>query len=198
MSSVKVFQVGFNKCATRTLAQFFEENGYPAVHYLGGRLARDIRDSKLAGTQPLTAWKRKVLFSDMEFVMWDELIEAYRDYAYLDQWYPDAYFILNTRRMESWLLSRLRHEGGDYLMRYMAAYGDDNPAHALLQWQKDWLEHIPAVRAYFAGRPGKLLEFDIDHDGPEKIVAHFDGVLDLDAAKWGHRGKTARAKPDLK
>jgi hypothetical protein len=190
MSNVKVFQVGFNKCATRTLAQFFEENGYASVHYLGGKLARDMRDCKAAGTKPLIQWKRKVLFSDMELVSWDDLIESYRDFAFLDKWYPDAYFILNIRRMEDWLLSRLRHEGGEYLMRYMAVYGKENPIDALTQWQKDWQTHIPAVRSYFADRPGKLLEFDIDHDGPEKIAAHFQGILDLDVAKWGHRGKT--------
>ncbi|MGH1356791.1 MAG: sulfotransferase [Thalassovita sp.] len=190
MSSVKVFQVGFNKCATRTMAQFFEDNGYPAAHYLSGRLARNIRNCKTAGTKPLERWDDRVLFTDMETVTWDELYEAYKDFAYLDQWYPDAYFILNTRRVEQWLLSRLRHDDGDYLLRYMAGYGDDNPLHALQRWSADWETHLPAVRAHFADRPGKLLEFDIDKDGPDKIVAHFDGVLKLDPEKWGHRGKT--------
>ncbi|WP_420568449.1 sulfotransferase [Thalassovita sp.] len=190
MPSVKVFQVGFNKCATRSLAQFFEDNGYAAAHYLGGRLARNIRNSKAAGTLPLERWSDTVLFSDMELVTEDALIESYKDFAFLDQCFPDAHFILNTRRVEAWLLSRLRHENGDYLKRYMAAYGDDNPLHALQRWQEDWNVHHQAVRMHFADCPDRFLEFDIDNDDPEKIVAHFRGTLDLDPEKWGHRGKT--------
>jgi hypothetical protein len=190
MSSVKVFQVGFNKCATRTLAQFFLDNGHAAVHYKGGRLAWNVQSCKEEGSKPLAKWDDQVLFSDMEYVSADELIESYKDFAYLDQWYPDAYFILNTRRVGPWMLSRMRHDAGDYLLRYMAVYGVENPLDALKRWQEDWDTHIPAVRAYFADRPGKLLEFDIDQDSPEKIVTFFKGVLELDPEKWGHVGRT--------
>lgn len=192
MAPPKVFQIGFNKCATRTLAQFFEVNGYPSVHYLGGRLAKNIQSSKSEGVKPLTRWKEKVFFSDMELVEPSGVIEGYREFAYLDLWYPDAQFILNVRNKDDWLLSRLRHEAGDYLLRYMRAYGDTNPITTLQRWSESWDVHLSDVRAYFADNTDRLLEFDIDKDGPQKIVDHFDGVLELDQNNWGYRGKSSR------
>ena len=30
---MKVFQIGFNKCGTKSLMDFFVQNGYPSVHW---------------------------------------------------------------------------------------------------------------------------------------------------------------------
>ena len=45
---IKIFQIGFNKCATVSLHKFFESNGLKSIHWDKGRLAKTIyKNSKL-------------------------------------------------------------------------------------------------------------------------------------------------------
>ena len=78
----KIFFLGYNKTATCSIYQLMTTNGIKCQH-----------DSK-----------------------WD--IDKYRafcdcgdlqDYKKLYEMYPNSYFILNTRNIKDWLLSRLKH-----------------------------------------------------------------------------------------
>ncbi|MEL7026103.1 MAG: sulfotransferase [Pseudomonadota bacterium] len=190
MSLPKIFQVGFNKCGTRSLTEFFRRSGYRAAHWKGGKLADDIMSSKAAGRVPLQNWSGTVLFTDLEKVTKTEMVEAYREFAYLDETYPDAHFLLNTRNVDDWLTSRMRHWNGTYFRDYMKHYNTRDPIAVLQQWKDDWFSHIDAVRTYFADRPGKLIEFDLDRDDAQALTLRFDGILNLNPKKWGHHGRT--------
>ena len=190
MSLPKIFQVGFNKCGTRTLADCFHRSGYRAAHRKKGKLADDIMAAKAAGQKPLSNWGNTVLFTDLEKITPTEQIEAYREFEFLDESYPDAYFLLNTRRVDDWLTSRLRHWNGTYFRDYMKHYGTRDPMAVLQRWKDDWVDHLAAVRSYFADRPGKLIEFDLDTDTATDLAARFEGILTLNPKKWGHRGRT--------
>ena len=190
MSLPKIFQVGFNKCGTRTLADFFRRSGYRSAHWKGGKLADDIMAAKAEGRLPLEQWSGTVLFTDLEKVTPTQMIEAYREFAFLDESYPDAYFLLNTRRVDDWLTSRMRHWNGTYFRDYMKHYGTRDPISVLQRWKDDWVSHVDAVRSYFADRPGKLIEFDLDQDDAEVLAQRFEDILTLNPKKWGHRGKT--------
>ncbi len=48
----RVFIIGFNKCGTRTLHYYFESNGYRAVHWDKGKLARTVFQN-LVDSRPL-------------------------------------------------------------------------------------------------------------------------------------------------
>ena len=37
-----IFQIGFNKCGTRSLYHFFKDNGIPSIHYDGGKIAKSM------------------------------------------------------------------------------------------------------------------------------------------------------------
>ncbi len=190
MTLPKIFQVGFNKCGTRTLADFFRRSGYRSAHWKGGKLADDIMSAKAEGRRPLEQWSGTVLFTDLEKVTSTDMVEAYREFAFLDESYPDAYFLLNTRRVDDWLTSRMRHWNGTYFRDYMKHYGTRDPIAVLQRWKDDWVSHIDAVRGYFADRPGKLIEFDLDTDDAETLAHRFEDILTLNPKKWGHRGRT--------
>jgi len=46
---VKVFQIGFSKCGTTTLARFFSVNGVATVHHDFGYLAKTMQKNIKAG-----------------------------------------------------------------------------------------------------------------------------------------------------
>lgn len=189
---MKVFQIGFNKCATRSLYQLFQSAGYKAVHWEGGKLARNIKACFDAGTKPLVPWDDTVFFSDMELVndRSGPLIEGNRYFAYLHRYYPDAKFILNTRDCEDWLFSRVDHNEGKYLNNYRHHFGLTKTRDVMNRWRKDWDDQHRAVRSHFATHPGALVEFDITTDPVEKLHNFFAPLLNLARGEWSQRGKT--------
>ena len=55
----KYFQIGFRKCGTTTLWDFFNRNGIPAVHWDEGDLARRMRDNLEAGRRVLDGYDER-------------------------------------------------------------------------------------------------------------------------------------------
>ncbi|MFN3525570.1 MAG: hypothetical protein ACK4YU_05730 [Paracoccus sp. (in: a-proteobacteria)] len=176
----KFFQIGFHKCGTTFIARLFDMNGIPAAHWLEGALAEDIAYAKLTGRKPLARWADDtVAFTDMESVRFlnTPVIEAFRDYAFLDQHYPGSVFLLNTRRVEDWIVSRYLHRGGAYARSYAAQIGV--PLGDLADiWAADWDAHLAEVRAHFAGR-AEFIEIDIDEAAPEDYRRALSPWFDL-------------------
>lgn len=183
---MKVFQIGFNKCGTRSLHHLFESAGYKAVHWERGAIARNIRRSKRLGETPLAPWPDVVLFSDMELLQPEKFghFEGAKQFAYLHQCFPDAKFILNSRDVEDWLFSRLDHAGGTYARAFRKHYGLSSTRALFDHWRKEWADHFSAVRSYFAHYPGKLIEFDIKDDPIDRLKEFFAPELDLSRGEW--------------
>lgn len=189
----KVFQIGLNKTATRSIFVLFKRSGYKSVHWAKGDLAADIAENKALGQKPLTSWADTVLFTDMESVHKKSTpLEGYRDFAFLDQHYPKAKFILNSRDVNGWLRSRMLHREGKYFRYFVHHFNTSDPIEIMQRWKIGWQEHHAAVRAYFADRPGKLLEFTVGEDDGQKIVDFFAPEIDLDLKHW--RNETQRLR----
>ena len=66
---MKIFQIGFNKCGTKSLSDFFSNNGYLSVHWdnykWDNHFSKNQKENKplLDGTNP-----HVVFFSDIGFV----------------------------------------------------------------------------------------------------------------------------------
>jgi hypothetical protein len=181
----KVFQIGLNKTATRSIFLLFKRSGYKSVHWSKGLLAEDIAAKSNTGEVPLTDWNDTVLFTDIESVHTTaEPIEGYKYFEFLDQMYPDAKFILNTRDVNSWLRSRMLHREGKYFRYFVHHFGTSDPIEIMQRWKASWQDHHDAVRDYFADKPGKLLEFEIGVDDGEKLRDFFAPKIQLDLSHW--------------
>ena len=163
----KFFQIGFNKCGTTFIARLFDLNRIPAAHWLEGALADDIAYAKLTGARPLARWADSVTaFTDMESVRYLNMpiIEAFKDFRFLDKSWPGSVFLLNTRRVEDWVVSRYKHRGGSYA-RACAQIRGVAVADLADLWFADWQAHLADCRAYFAGR-ADFVDIDIDQATP--------------------------------
>ncbi|WP_041527229.1 sulfotransferase [Paracoccus aminophilus] len=125
MPDRRVFQIGFNKCGTKFLTELFELNGFRGAHWAGGALAEDIAYSKAVGREPLQRWKWATIFTDMESVhrMTMPMLEGFKEYKYLDESFPNSIFVLNTRNIEDWIVSRYAHQGRSYPVWHAAHLG---------------------------------------------------------------------------
>lgn len=160
----RIFQIGFNKCGTRSLNMFFKRNGLRGVHYDNGRLAATIFRNVANGRPPVEGYDGYAFLSDMEYLTPIGSFEAFKLFPALAEAYPEARFILNTRERESWVKSRLKHNDGVYRGKWRSILKVEDDAAVADYWREDFDRHHERVRAYFADQPERLIEFDLDRD----------------------------------
>jgi len=168
----RIIQIGFNRCGTRTLHGFFLRNGISSVHWERGRIAKQFYARKAAGEDPFTDYngsllrlrRHTVALTDMQFLDGKVLLEPFKDYEYIHRFYPDAYYILNTRDRESWVRSRILHGAGNFLRRYQSYLGGAGVDEVCDVWRRDWDDHHTKARAFFRDSGARFLDFNIETD----------------------------------
>lgn len=128
----KTFVIGFNKTASSTLHKLFISNSLRSVH-----------DDK---------WvlNKYDCFTDNE-------PNGMLNYKIYYNQFPDAIFILNIRRVDTWLLSRLKH---GFLTKQTWAWPPvvDNIKH----WIDKRDKHYTAVLDFFKDKPDNLIVVNIE------------------------------------
>lgn len=199
----KIFQIGFNKCGTASLFvlfQHFTKTLIPCVHWDNGKLALSMENNWYKNKPILSDYENVTFFSDMECVYYNNhyanIVEAYKYYIILDQQYPNSKFILNTRDINKWILSRVnfktflikminnelcltRPNDYEYILYYMDYYDTSRINDIVSIWKRDYYRHLNDVRKYFSNRPNDLLEYNIETDSVDKIQEFFkdDGLV---------------------
>lgn len=194
---VKVFLIGFNKTATTTFHKFFLRNGKKSVHWkVDGRLvAVDVAKNMASFKDPFSGYDEYEVFTDLECVNDKRfpLLEVYKWFSSFYAWHPKAKFILNTRNVDDWISSRLKHGEGRYLEWYLYHYGVKKKEDVVLKWRLDFYQHHYNVLKFFEDKPGSLLVYDIDRDNPEKICSFMKDQCELDSSLFSHDNKTLGA-----
>ncbi|MBK1636243.1 sulfotransferase [Rhodovulum adriaticum] len=192
----RVVQVGFNKCGTRSLARLFEGAGHKALHHKhrppfrkSQTAARILRDNLAAGRPALAGIEGYTFYSDLIHVTPTEYFEGNTAFRQILRDYPGTILLLNLRDREAWIASRLRHGHGEFARRAMAALNLPDQDALVAKWRADWDTQIAALRSEMADRPDQLIEFDLDRDPVEKLVAALP-AYGLNPADWGDTGRS--------
>ena len=204
-SQPKLFFIGFNKTGTKTLHNFFRDNGYMSVHsssYMAQRLglppiAKLMQQNRDKGLPLLQGLDHYDVYSDMVYLTEAEFIEANGFFRELDAENPGAWFVFNDRPVEKWIRSRLSHEGGprgSFVGRYAKAMGIEE-TDAPERWRAHYARHKAEAIAYFAQNP-RFMVFDIESGDPRELVKFLEPGFRLDASRWSHHGSAARRHRD--
>jgi hypothetical protein len=183
----KIFQIGFNKCGTKSIHRFLSGNGLRSVHWDGGNLAKKIHDNHMNGRSLLQGYEHFDCFTDME----DVDLGLYIPVLYfkeLDRQYPGSKFILNIRPVENWITSRLNHR--DYIEVSMRTLGMDREE-VIEHWRSQWHQHIHSVKEFFKNRPDDLLVFDIETEG-DRFIQYMGKFIELRMTEFPHLHKTRK------
>ena len=195
--TTRIFQIGFNKCGTRSLYRFLQRSGIQAAHFNRGLLAWSIEDNIAQGRAPLQGridqW---VAYTDVQQVTRERAIEGVRYFRELYHYYPNSYFILNTRDKAAWIKSRLAHGAGFYARRYARALGVETEEEVVAAWSADWDRHHHEVQAFFADKPGRLLVYDIKTSKPQEMVDFLAPDFLTRVEDFRHEGDTANVDPE--
>lgn len=196
--SLKVFQIGFNKCGTRTIHHFLHVNGIKSIHWDAGDLARRMFRNLVEGDGLVAGYEGYEAFSDMEVVGREFALEAYKLFPILAQQYPEAVFVLNTRDREEWVKSRFNHGRGQYAKRWKSVLKISDDDKLADVWRSDWDRHHDRVHEFFANRSHRFFKFDIAKDSPE-LFAQAIPDRAVDVSKYQTRGRTphkAASRPE--
>jgi len=163
-SSIKVFQIGHNKCGTSSICQFFRKNGYSVIHtkkVTDGTIKKNLAkgDPFLKG---LENWD---IFTDSDYIT--------REFALLEHLYPNAKFIYNIRPVNNWIKSRVSGQKSG-LPWFRNRYGIKNNEDLRNFCWAEYLLHNDRVINHFIGKKSKkLLVFNIEEDKADKLVKFF-------------------------
>ncbi|WP_280570597.1 tetratricopeptide repeat protein [Chromohalobacter sp. 296-RDG] len=185
----KIFQIGFNKCATTSFWKLFEKSKIPSMHWEGGSIAEQFFERMHRNEDPFMDFKNIIGFTDMNKVTEKYILEPYKEYEYIYHHYPDAYYILNTRSMEKWLRSRMNHRA--LAERYMSAL-DLTETELLAYWKKEWIEHHNNTKRFFEDKGANFIVYDIEKDTPEKIANFLKNDYKIDTSQFGQHNQTTQ------
>ena len=190
-NKLRIFQIGFNKCGTRSLFHFFKDNNISSIHYDGGKIANSML-RHYNNNEPMIdiRYKNTCFFSDMENIFRKKpLYIGLLFFKELSYDYPNSIFILNIRDKNNWLKSRCLHKKGDYL-KDTSSKLNLSEEEVIKLWSNQWDTHINNVKIFFKDKPNRLIIFDIETDPINKLVSFFQPLLKLNPNKYKHYGKT--------
>jgi hypothetical protein len=174
----KVVAIGFNKCATRSLAQLFARSGHPVLHQKLPQRWR--RRRKLGGIMQANHRAGLPVFSGVDtYVFYGDLIDSNKRSTFdgnslfreILADYPDTFLVLNWRDQDAWIRSRLNHGHGEFAVREQRLRGLPSREALIAQWRQEWDHHLLEVRTFMADRPEQLLDFNIDCDPIDALIA---------------------------
>ena len=154
----KVFCIGFNKTGTTSLHAFFEHEGLTSMH----NIAWPVESHRLTGR---SFFEKTTCYTDGEQAAFHRL----------EEWFPNAVFVLNTRDERSWLRSRIKHvmrfgvpsgQPGCTVLDRLGTMGHEffaYPEMALAAWLAQRRTYEASVRAHFRGND-RFIELRVTED----------------------------------
>ena len=191
--SIKVFQIGFNKCGTRSIHRFLRAGGLKGVHWDRGNLAKTMYRNLTEGRSLLEGYEEFSAFSDMEHVSHEFAFEAYKLFPLLALEFPEAIFILNTRNREDWIKSRFSHSGGLYARRWKSVLGLQDEEKLAERWREDWEWHHNRAVDFFAHGNCRFFVFKLGVDEPD-VFAKMIPECKFDISRFPVAGRTSDRK----
>lgn len=161
----KVFCIGFNKTGTSSLNDYFISVGFKSFH---GMYSEVVDSGELS----------HAMFTEYDCFTDGEM----HDYRLLDETFPGSKFILNTRRLDKWLMSRIKH------VHYRRSVGrtgwmrkeyERNPDMAVRNWISRRQQYYQDVRSYFQDRKDMFLEINVCDVDAQLVVPRLHQFLEL-------------------
>jgi hypothetical protein len=189
---LRFFVIGFNKTGTTSIDAFFQSYGFKTMHWKSGDryLARQIEVNLRESEFILRGINDFDVYSDFTFVSDYEAIEGNQYFRQIHSAFPNAYFILNTRSLQGWILSRLRHP--DFAERYSKAL-NCSIFDLITFWKELKVSRELEIRQYFAGSD-RFAEFDIDREGFRELAKKLGFTMPVLKDSEFHLNRSARPR----
>lgn len=141
----KIFVIGFNKTGTTSINKLLQHSNIKSIHTL---------------TPVMKIIDKYDAFTDGDHF----------DFKNYYKKYPDSLFILNTRSIYSWILSRYKHaQKHNFNHCWCWPVSDKKTS----KWINEREIHYKNILNFFADKPHQLLILNIERNGWEKAIIKF-------------------------
>ena len=149
---MKVFCIGFNKMGTSSLNQYFIDHGMKSLHSTDWWYWKDISNFKKYDcfTDGYERYNNVATFPDLDL---------------LEKNFKDCKFILQTRSLFDWMVSRVNQGSYNYLIGLKSKEIDDE---VMFRWIEDRNYWYNKVHEYFEDK-SNLIIINIKDNNEEKI-----------------------------
>ena len=141
----KIFVIGFNKTGTTSINKLLQLSNIKSIHTL-------IPVMKIIDKYDA--------FTDGDHFNFEKYYKKY----------PNCLFILNTRSIYSWILSRYKHAQKHNFNKCWCWPISDNKTS---KWVNERETHYKKIFNFFSNKPHQLLILNIERDGWEKAIIKF-------------------------
>ena len=188
MTRSRVFQIGFNKTGTSSLARFFRKNGFKVA---GSEIVLPVHSNIQEQRDP---------FHDISFDLAQDLedhklgIYIYEYFEMINDYYPNGKFILTTRGCETWISSRLSHNGGRYVRRALRRL-DLHDVDVLCDfWRREFYHYHAKVLEHFSGKSNFYIH-SLETINVEKLLDFLEPDFIFKDRTYPHRNSKNIKKP---
>lgn len=188
-SSLKIFDIGFNKCGTRTFHHMMIKAGYSCKHWDEGRIALDIKNAFDKKKLPLTQYEGIECFSDMANEIPGSFVLGYKYFQFLVESFPNSLFILTNRNVDDWITSRMNH--GSLKKRYLKEFNLESFEDVERFWREDWANHRKNIRDYFESNKiaNRLFHLNIENPDLDGLSKFLNQKITYEM--WQHKGRSS-------
>eukprot|EP01084_Bolivina_argentea_P055584 101878_1 len=189
-----IFQIGFNKCGTLSIHQFFDSNNISSKHHIRWRRKKHFKS--LQNIRLFKIYENKTMvYTDFGVTALCQGIEEmclvncllknnlFKDrltnckylFSVLDKQYNNSKFILNIRNIDHWIKSRFFCDfcPKPKAMVLYEKYKIKNLTEIIFRMRYMWNRYLCDVLFYFQHRMDDLLIFNIEADSYKKIIDFF-------------------------
>jgi len=154
-------------------------------------VVRLMRANQAAGRRLFHGFDHVVFYADLVLQSYEEIDEGFKDFRSILADYPETILLLNHRDREAWIRSRERHGHGAFLQNAMRVHGFADVESCKAFWREDWDRHLADVRGFMRDRPDQIVEFDLERDTVDELVARLP-AYGLQRHAWRHIGSHRR------
>ena len=182
----KIFQIGFNRCATQSIANALQQHKIPTIHNNWKSSKICYRNFLAIVMQQNYVHPFKDILSgdidhyqaylDIEYIYDDNHLEFYSHFKDLDQEYPNSIFIMNIRPVQDWIFSRMKLGKLPDAQPYYKHINDSK----IKQWVQHYFDHSIKVRDYFIRdnplKEHKLIIFLLGHSSMQDLIKKIEKI----------------------
>lgn len=153
----KVFFIGLNKTGTYSIYKYLTDNNFKALHHRKDGMQKGYWYQK-----DVDYFKSHDIFIT-DFEHYDKE-EIYLDLDFLNINFPNSIFILNTRNLDKWLLSRFTHNKPSYYNENKNKLDEND----LLRWTNFRNNYYRKVEIFFKHKT--LYKINIENEPKNALI----------------------------
>lgn len=169
--NTKIFFIGYNKSATSSIHTLFLSLGYKCTHNSYKWDLENFHVFSDTGSVPFINFDEKFVYNGNGNYDTQNKVTNFEAFIKLYNQYPDAIYVLNTRSLKKWLISRYKHG-------FSRDNGNKNWAWPIdekltIKWIQDREKYYNNIINFFSNKIEKLIIISIEKPFWQKELLSF-------------------------